>query len=59
MAGGAASVAFVSADIRSIGPMTLVLETLCEAPSEPDFVADAPLVAFDAFIRLKMIVPAH
>lgn len=30
--------------------MTLVLETRAEAPSEPDFVADAPLVAFDAFL---------
>lgn len=30
--------------------MTIVLETLAEAPSEPDFVADAPLVAFDAFL---------
>ena len=34
----------------SSGPMTLVLETRAEAPSEPDFVADAPLVAFDAFL---------
>ncbi len=35
---------------RSVGPATLVLETLAEAPGEPDFVADAPLVAFDAFL---------
>jgi hypothetical protein len=34
----------------STGPLTLVLETRAEAPSEPDFVADAPLVAFDAFL---------
>ena len=32
------------------GGATLVLETLPEAPSEPDFIADAPLVAFDAFL---------
>ncbi len=31
-------------------PPILVLETLEEAPCEPDFVADAPLVAFDAFM---------
>ena len=30
--------------------MTLVLESLPEAPNEPDSVADAPLVAFDAFL---------
>lgn len=29
---------------------TLVLERVPEAPHEPDFVADAPLVGFDAFL---------
>ena len=33
-----------------MAPVTLVLESLSEAPSEPDSVADAPLVAFDAFL---------
>lgn len=41
-------------DVRSTppsgDPVALVLETLAEAPSEPDFVSDAPLVAFDAFL---------
>lgn len=32
------------------GPATIVLEPSGESPSEPDFVADAPLVAFDAFL---------
>jgi hypothetical protein len=40
----------VSFSPRPPGPATLVLETLPEAPSEPDFIADAPLVAFDAFL---------
>ncbi len=35
------------------GPATLVLERLPETPHEPDSVADAPLVGFDAFL------PAH
>jgi hypothetical protein len=43
-------VALVSSFDGSAGPATLVLETLPEAPSEPDFIADAPLVAFDAFL---------
>ena len=30
--------------------MTLVCESQAEAPSEPDSVTDAPLVAFDAFL---------
>lgn len=33
-----------------MAPVTLVLESLADAPSEPDSVADAPLVAFDAFL---------
>lgn len=41
---------FVSSTRRSVAPITLVLESLAEAPSEPDSVADAPLVAFDAFL---------
>lgn len=36
--------------VRPRGSTPLVLETLAESPSEPDFVADAPLVAFDAFL---------
>jgi len=32
------------------GPTTLVLERQAESPHEPDFVADAPLVGFDAFL---------
>jgi hypothetical protein len=32
------------------GPATLVLERLPDAPHEPDSVADAPLVGFDAFL---------
>jgi hypothetical protein len=39
----------------STGPLTLVLETRAEAPSEPDFVADAPLVAFDAFLTDRRV----
>jgi hypothetical protein len=35
---------------KPVGQVTLVLESLAEAPSEPDSVADAPLVAFDAFL---------
>jgi hypothetical protein len=30
-------------------PLSLVLERLPEAPNEPDSVADAPLIGFDAF----------
>ena len=32
------------------GTTTLVLERQAESPHEPDFVADAPLVGFDAFL---------
>ena len=32
-------------------PAILVLERLLDAPNEPDFVADAPLVGFDAFLQ--------
>jgi hypothetical protein len=35
--------------------VTIVLETLAEAPGEPDFVADAPLVAFDAFLTDRRV----
>ena len=31
-------------------PVTLVFESQAETPSEPDSVADAPLVVFDAFL---------
>ena len=31
-------------------PATLILERLPDAPHEPDFVADVPLVGFDAFL---------
>ena len=48
--GPAASVACMSSVDGPAGGATLVLETLPEAPSEPDFIADAPLVAFDAFL---------
>jgi hypothetical protein len=34
----------------SARPPTLVLERLPEEPDEPDFVAEAPLVGFDAFL---------
>jgi hypothetical protein len=40
----------VSSTPASVGQVTLVLESLAEAPSEPDSVADAPLVSFDAFL---------
>ena len=32
------------------GPTTLVLERRPESPNEPDFVADGPLIGFDAFL---------
>jgi hypothetical protein len=32
------------------GPPTLVLERMPEEPDEPDFVVEAPLVGFDAFL---------
>lgn len=35
---------------RTDGPATLVLERLPDGPHEPDSVADAPLVGFDAFL---------
>jgi hypothetical protein len=44
------TVGCVSSEPSSVGQVTLVLESLAEAPSEPDSVADAPLVAFDAFL---------
>ncbi len=37
------------------GATTLALETSPEVPSEPDFVADAPLVAFDAFLADRRV----
>jgi hypothetical protein len=40
----------VNASHRPSVPTPLVLETSAEIPSEPDSVADAPLVAFDAFM---------
>lgn len=46
----AATVALVSSKPPRAGPPTLVLERFPEAPHEPDFVADAPLVGFDAFL---------
>lgn len=45
-----ATVAFVSTKPPRAGHATLVLERLPETPHEPDFVADAPLVGFDAFL---------
>ena len=39
----------------SAGPVTLVLESHAEGPSEPESVADAPLVAFDAFLTDQRI----
>lgn len=44
------TVAVVSSTLPIAGPPTLVLERLPEAPHEPDSVADAPLVGFDAFL---------
>jgi hypothetical protein len=44
------SVAVMSAAHPIVGPTTLVLERVPEAPHEPDSVADAPLVGFDAFL---------
>lgn len=37
------------------GPTTLVLERQAESPHEPDSVADAPLVGFDAFLPDRRI----
>jgi hypothetical protein len=44
------TVGVVSSAYRAPGDSTLVLERLPDAPHEPDSVADAPLVAFDAFL---------
>lgn len=46
----AGSVAVVTLTRPPGGPPTLVLERVPEAPHEPDSVADAPLVGFDAFL---------
>ena len=35
--------------MRPAEPPTLILERLPEAPHEPEFVGDAPLIGFDAF----------
>jgi hypothetical protein len=40
----------VRSQARYAGPATLVLEREPETPHEPDSVADAPLVGFDAFL---------
>jgi hypothetical protein len=45
-----ATVAVVSKQPPPAGQATLVLERVPETPHEPDFVADAPLVGFDAFL---------
>ena len=48
--GSVGNVAVVSSTRPIAGSTTLVLERGPEAPHEPDFVADAPLVGFDAFL---------
>jgi hypothetical protein len=40
----------VTSPAPTSGPATLILERLPDAPHEPDSVADAPLVGFDAFL---------
>jgi hypothetical protein len=40
----------VTPERPTAGPATLILERLPDAPHEPDSVADAPLVGFDAFL---------
>jgi len=48
--GRSGSVASVTPPDQPPGAPTLVLERLPDGPHEPDFVADRPLVGFDAFL---------